>query len=123
MHADHNVDITISRLTLPSMLESVTFNGLCSPSTTTLYLTKSAASSSNSIAVGDIVYYNNNGTITPYSGHVITSTSSPNTGDGYYAKTIGGSTTGEVAGIFERDCGVGGGSGSGSGGGPPGGPD
>ena len=119
LHADHNVDITISRLTLPSMLESVTFNGLCSPSTTTLYLTKSAASSSNSVAIGDIIYYNNNGTITPYSGHVITATNSPNTGDGYYAKTIGGSTTGEVAGIFERDCDPNSGGGSGSGGGPP----
>ena len=116
---DHTVNITISRLILSNYLESVNFNGLCSPSTTTLYLTKSSASSSGAIQVGDIIYIDLNGTITPYSGHVITATSSPNTGYGYYAKTIGGSTTGEVAGIFERDCNPNSGGGSGSGGGPP----
>ena len=120
LHADHNVDITISRLTLPNYLESVNFNGLCNPSTTTLYLTKGAASSSGAVEVGDFVYVDLNGTITPYSGHVILSTSSAN-GDGFYAKSIGGDP-GKVMTINERDCSIGSGGGSGgSGGGPPGG--
>lgn len=120
LHADHNIDITISRLTLANYLESVNFNGLCTPSTTTLYLTKGAASSSGAVEVGDFVYVDLNGTITAYSGHVILSTSSAN-GDGFYAKTIGGNP-GEVMTINERDCSVGAGGGSGgSGGGPPGG--
>jgi len=96
LYDEEAINVQIAPHILPNYLESVAFSGLCSPSTTTLYLTKTAVSTTNSIAEGDFIWRDSSASLS-YGGFVITATSG-GAGFGFYANVTGGAP-GEVSTI------------------------
>lgn len=104
LYDEANIDVQINPHTLPSLFYG-TFSSVCTTSDSqTFYLTKSAASTTNSLEVGDFVYttYSSGTLSNPYGGYIKTSTSGGEFGNGEYARLVGGSA-GEVTSI-ENPC-------------------
>ena len=104
LYDEENIDVQINPHTLPNKFYG-TFNSVCTTSVSqTFYLTKGAASTTNSLEVGDFVYttYSSGTLSNPYGGYIKTSTSGGEFGNGEYARLVGGSA-GEVTSI-ENPC-------------------
>jgi len=104
------IDIEITPFTTSSTLYG-NFSALCTTTDSQVfYVTKSAASSTDSFEVGDIVYttYSGGSLSNPFGGYIITATSGGAYGDGKYARVAGGAA-GEVQEVdIDRDCSGGG---------------